>query len=96
MGISFHPEAAQEYEQAIDYYEGCQLGLGKQLVQEIDAAIQHIVDYPHAWSVIKGNLRRILVRRFPFGLLYVFENNEIQIIAVMHLNRSPNYWEKRL
>jgi plasmid stabilization system protein ParE len=95
MLISFHPEAIREYELAIDYYESCQLGLGKQLVQEVDASIKLILAFPKAWTELQTNIRRILVRRFPFGLLYIAKDNEIQVLAVMHLNRKPDYWKNR-
>ena len=95
MKVSYHPEAADEYEEAIAYYEDCQTGLGKQLSQEIDAAIKLILVFPTAWTMLEGEIRRILVRRFPFGLLYISRNDEIYILAVMNLNRNPNYWKNR-
>ncbi len=95
MKVSYHPKAADEYDEAIDYYEDCQTGLGKQLTQEIDASIKLILTFPTAWTLLEGEIRRILIRRFPFGLLYISRNDEIYILAVMHLNRNPNYWKER-
>ena len=96
MKISYHPKAADEYDEAIDYYEDCQTGLGKQLTQEIDASIKLVLAFPTAWTLLEGEIRRILIRRFPFGLLYILRNDEIYILAVMNLNRNPNYWKKRV
>ena len=95
MRVSLHPEAVEELEQAVIYYEDCQSGLGKQLSQEIDASIKLILAFPHAWSVLEDGTRRILVRRFPYGLLYCLRDNEVYILAAMNLNRSPDYWKKR-
>ena len=95
MKVSFHPEAVEELEQAVIYYEDCQSGLGKQLSQEVDASIQLILAFPHAWTTLEDNIRRTLVRRFPYGLLYYLQENEVYILAVMNLNRSPDYWKKR-
>jgi plasmid stabilization system protein ParE len=95
MNVSYHPKAADEYDEAIAYYEDCQAGLGKQLTQEIDASIKLIQAFPIAWTTLEGEIRRILVRRFPFGLLYILRNDEIYILAVMNLNRNPNYWKER-
>ena len=95
MKVSYHPKAADEYKEAIDYYEDCQAGLGKQLRQEIDASIKLILAFPTAWTLLEGEIRRILIRRFPFGLLYILRNDEIYILAVMNLNRNPNYWKER-
>lgn len=95
MNVSFHPEAAAEFDEAFDYYEDCQLGLGQQLAQEVEAAIQLVQDYPLAWAMVDGSVRRMLIRRFPFGLLYSVNQDEIFILAVMRLNREPNYWKNR-
>jgi hypothetical protein len=48
MNVSFHPDAVVELEEAFDYYEDCQIGLGKQLAQEVETAIQLVQDYPLA------------------------------------------------
>lgn len=95
MNVNFHPDAAAELEEAFDYYEDCQIGLGKQLIQEVETATQLVQDYPLAWAIVGGSVRRMLIRRFPFGLLYSVNQNEIFILAVMHLNREPNYWKNR-
>lgn len=96
MKVSFHPQAANEFEDAVIYYEDCQIGLGKQLAQEIDAAIQLVLAYPLAWALVDHQVRRMLVRRFPFGLLYTVMNDNVYILAVMNLNKAPNYWKTRL
>ena len=95
MKVSYHPKAADEYDEAIDYYEDCQTGLGKQLTQEIDASIKLILAFPIAWTLLEGEVRRILIRRFPYGLLYISRDDEIYILAVMNLNCNPNYWKTR-
>jgi hypothetical protein len=55
-----------------------------------------ILAFPAAWTTLQGEIKRILVRRFPFGLLYILRDDEIYILAVMNLNRNPNYWKKRV
>jgi plasmid stabilization system protein ParE len=96
MKLHFHPEAALELEEAVFYYEECQAGLGKQLSHEIKSATHLILAHPQAWTIIENNIRRTLVRRFPYGLLYSFTKDEIYILAVMHLKREPNYWQTRI
>lgn len=95
MTFSFHPEAEVEFNKAIDYYEGIEPGLGLDFVIEVHLAIQRSVAFPKAWPVIDGEIRRALVRRFPFGILYSVDNDGIYIVAVMHLHRMPEYWKHR-
>ena len=95
MTFSFHPEAESEFHEDIDYYEGCELGLGYDFSIEVLATIQNIVNYPTAWPVIEEDVRRCLVNRFPYGVVYSLEQDEIFILAVMHLRRHPDYWKNR-
>lgn len=95
MKISFHPEAEKEFELAIDYYEDCEPGLGQDFSIEVLNCIQAIVDFPLGWPVIEEDIRRCLINRFPFGIVFIVEENEIFILSVMHLRRNPNTWKKR-
>lgn len=95
MKYSFHPEAEEEFLQAIDYYEDCKKGLGYEFSVEVYLAIQRAVTFPFAWQVITGDIRRVLVHKFPYGVLYSVEAKKIFIIAIMHLHREPFYWKKR-
>jgi plasmid stabilization system protein ParE len=95
MTFSFHPEASEEFQGAVAYYEERQTGLGLDLALEVRAAIERIAAFPHAWPVVEGEIRRCLVNRFPYAILYWIEQREIWILAVMHLNRDPDYWKHR-
>lgn len=57
--------------------------------------IQRITHFPLAGFEFSNNTRRSLTKRFPFGVIYQFseEKNEIIILAIMQLNRNPNYWK---
>jgi len=92
---SFHPEAAAEFVQAIEYYEECEASLGYDFAIEVYAAIERTMAYPKAWPIIEEDIRRSLTRRFPFGILYAEEGEELFIVAVMHLHRDPGYWKHR-
>ena len=95
MSFSFHPEAEEEFNLAIDYYEEAEPGLGYDFAQEVYSTIQRAVDFPKAWIVLKGEIRRCLVKRFPYGVLYSEKQNGIFIVAVMNLHRKPGYWKAR-
>ncbi|NOX36710.1 MAG: type II toxin-antitoxin system RelE/ParE family toxin [Calditrichaeota bacterium] len=96
MKISFHPDAREEFFEAIDYYEECQQGLGLEFAKEIYSTIQRIVHFPEAWAKMSKNTRRCLVNRFPYGVIYQIGKDEINIIAIMQLNRKPGYWKRRI
>lgn len=95
MKIRFHPDAVVELNEAIGYYEEIETGLGLDLAIEVHSAMERIVLYPDAWPVIDNDIRRSLVRRFPYGVLYSKESDCIYILAIMHLHREPEYWKNR-
>ena len=95
MTFSFHTEAQAEFYEAINYHETCEQGLEEDFSMEVFLAIQHVVNYPSAWPVLEDDVRRCLVNRFPFGILYSIEQGEVFILAVMHLHRDPDYWKHR-
>lgn len=96
MNYSFHPDAEEEFNYAIDYYEEIESGLGYDFAIEVHSAIQRATAYPKAWAVLDGEIRRSLVRRFPYGVLYSKLQEDLFIIAVMSLHRDPDYWKKRV
>lgn len=96
MSFRFHPEAATELSEAVQYYEDVDQGLGQDFAGEALSAIQRAVTHPRAWTVLDDEVRRSLIRRFPYGILYAEENQGILIVAVMYLRRAPDYWKERL
>jgi hypothetical protein len=96
MKFYFHPDAKEEFDKAVDYYEQSQSGLGLEFTEEVYAAIARIIQYPDAWLKLSKNSRRCLVSRFPFGVIYQIKSHALRIIALAHLNRRPSYWKERL
>lgn len=94
--IVLHPAAEAEMRVAAGYYQDCQPGLGGRFLDEVSLAGGRIAHNPAAWPVITGQIRRCLLNRFPFGLLFRIEAKRIYVLAVMHLRREPNYWRNRV
>ncbi|MFA5233761.1 MAG: type II toxin-antitoxin system RelE/ParE family toxin [Sulfurimonas sp.] len=95
MTYSFHPDAELELNASVDYYQECKDGLGGEFAYEVQKTIQRILEYPTAWQKLNMDIRRCLTNRFPFGIIYFQRDNKIIILAVMQLNRKPNYWKSR-
>jgi len=95
MTYLFHPEAEVELNHTISYYEQCQPHLGIEFADEVFQTIHRILDFPKAWQVMDTNIRRCLTKRFPFGVIYYQKDEQIIILAVMQLNRKPDYWIDR-
>jgi toxin ParE1/3/4 len=96
MRYEFHPEALDEYESAARYYLDCQAGLELRFMASVEAAFRRVSDNPTRWRVFEGDVRRCLVRVFPYAVLYSVESDYVLILAVMHLSREPGYWRHRI
>jgi plasmid stabilization system protein ParE len=94
--IVFLPPAQEEMIAASRYYQAQTTGLGAEFLDEVERTIAAIASHPKAAPKIKQDVRRRLLKRFPFGILYVATIDEIVILAVMHLRRRPGYWQDRL
>lgn len=95
MRFSFHPQADEEFQEAVRYYENCQPGLGIEFAKEVYSTIARIFEFPDAWMVMSKNTRRCLVNRFPYGVIFQIKSRMLRIIAVANLHRRPDYWKNR-
>ena len=89
MTVEFTASARGEWIEAVHYYNEQRAGLGYEFVLEVDRAVERITEFPEAWTKVGPRTRRILLDRFPYGLLYWLEADRIVITAVMNLRRKP-------
>ena len=95
MIVIFSKLAQLELTDAVYYYELEYEGLGQRFKDEVRKAALRISQYPRAWSVERGEIRKCLLHKFPYKLLYSIEADHIFIIAVAHQHRKPDYWVDR-
>jgi hypothetical protein len=96
MKLGFHREASEEYAEAALFYEARRPGLGAEFIAEVELAQQRILAGPKHWPKIEPEIRRCLVNRFPYSLLYAMDRDGITIVALMHQSRHPGYWHSRV
>jgi hypothetical protein len=94
--IIFHPDAENEVDNSIGFYEERQPGLGLDFQREVIDGISKIHDAPTCWPKHKYGTRKFLLPRFPFYIYYIDLPDYIWIVAVAHCSRNPNYWKDRL
>ena len=95
MKIIFSKYAKLELEDATHFYELKYEMLGQRFKEEVRQAVIRISQYPKAWTIERGEIRKCLLHKFPYKLLYSVENDHIFIIAVAHQHRKPSYWIDR-
>ncbi|MBN1362236.1 MAG: type II toxin-antitoxin system RelE/ParE family toxin [Sedimentisphaerales bacterium] len=94
--MRFLQVAKRELDDAVEYYHRERPGLGHELLWEVFFAIDRIKQFPQAWQIFYEDARRRLIRRFPYGIVYICASDLILILAVAHLHREPDYWIDRL
>ena len=96
MKVRFLTPAEIEMFEASVYYEMQAYDLGANFLDIIEEAVADIAEYPDTWPVIDYGIRRRIVRRFPYSILYRIHTDEIIIVAIMHQKQKPGYWIDRL
>ena len=96
MKIRFLTPAQWEVNDAVHWYNDQKIGLGIEFLDELDMAIRRIAAFPESYQEIEQGLRRCLLPRFPYGLIYGIDKKTIVIVAIAHLHREPRYWAERL
>jgi plasmid stabilization system protein ParE len=96
MQVTYHPDAEAELREAATYYESQNPGTADRLLREFDALVVQIAAAPERWPIVEGDLRRRVMKRFPYGVYYRVSGDGIRILVVKHHKRHPDYWRYRL
>jgi len=94
--LIIRPEAEFDLAEAYKWYEARVPGLGSDFLLNTDAALSSIQRTPETYPIVFKNIRRSLIRRFPYGVFYVVEQDMIVVLAVLHARRDPQTWKDRV
>jgi mRNA-degrading endonuclease RelE of RelBE toxin-antitoxin system len=92
MNILISEFAQKELNDGIFYYELQLQGLGLQFKSEVRESINRIKKTPNVWPQEKGEVRKYLLHKFPYKILYSVQEQNIIILAIGHQHRKPGYW----
>ena len=97
MTYHFHPAAEAEHLEAVAYYESRRFGLGAIYLSEFESVLRRICEGPRRYPVaLQPNIRRAGMRKFPFAVMFKEVSGQVQVLAVAHNRRQPQYWLYRL
>lgn len=94
LAVGFHPAALEESAAAELWYREHSDTAAAAFVAELDRAVEQIGSAPERWPRHARGTRRFLLRRFPFAVIYRV-GTEVEVIAVAHGRRRPQYWKSR-
>jgi toxin ParE1/3/4 len=89
-----HPRVANQGEAACDWYETQRDGLSEEFIDELEAAIQKAQDHPLLYQKVHSELRRVLLRRFPYAVFFVATDTRVSVLAVLRQSENPAKWRR--
>ena len=97
LPVIFKPEAHQEFEEAVAWYESQRAGLGEEFKLEVKATLKRALLNPELFQLVRGRARRIRLRRFKkYGIYFATKDGAFAVLAVFHGARNPLELHRRL
>lgn len=96
LPVALLPEAAEEWDDATDFYENRSAGLGEEFRSAVLAIFDAIAENPRKFPRTVRHYRRAVLRRFPYVVFFTVEQDGILVVAVLHGRRDPAVIKERL
>ncbi|MBZ0160073.1 MAG: type II toxin-antitoxin system RelE/ParE family toxin [bacterium] len=93
--FSIHETAEAEINEAADFYDLEDPGLGSVFIDEVERGVESISQFPEAAQFVRRRVRKKPLVRFPYSLVYSVRPDEVRLLAVAHQKRRPFYWRGR-
>jgi plasmid stabilization system protein ParE len=94
--IRFRPAAARELAAEIRYYDKQHEGRGQRFAAAVDRVVLRLADFPLAFPLLyEPDIRSAKVARFPYRVVYVVVGGDVDVLAIAHAKRRPEYWRRR-
>lgn len=96
MKVEYHPAIEAEVRAVQTYYEDRSPGLGRQFLDDFERQVLALAAQPERWMVIEADIRRCLMRRFPYVIYFrCLDPERIRITVIKHQRRHPQYGRER-
>lgn len=93
--IVFREESLLELQDAYDWYESKQLGLGDDFISTLNHYIKLIETNPKSYQVFYKNKRVVFLKKFPYQVIYSIHQKDVVILSVFHSKRNPKIWKRK-
>ncbi len=93
--ILISSDAEADIEEAVEWYQEIGSGLDSEFIRTVDACLRSIQRTPTLYPIVYKNVRRALLRKFPYGVFYFVFDDTVVILACFHTSRNPKDWQSR-
>jgi toxin ParE1/3/4 len=94
--VTFTLAARADIIAAQDWYEAQSSGLGSRFRVELARIVERIAGNPLQFPLVFRDVRRVLLRRFPYALFFILDEDAVTVIACFHASRDPRQWQRRV
>ena len=94
--VRYKRAAAAEVEEAIARYAQPEVNQASEFVRDLERTESHLRARPVLYQQVEGEIRRAVLRRFPYSVFYVVEQEEVIVLACMHHHQKPRTREELL
>jgi toxin ParE1/3/4 len=95
LAYRIRPEAEADLNEAYRWYEHQREGLGADFLLCFEETLQKVRRNAEVYPHVRKPVRRAAIRRFPYGLFYVVEEEMVIVVGVFHASRDPKRWQSR-
>jgi toxin ParE1/3/4 len=96
LQVRIQPLAEQDIREAYRWYDGRRENLGSEFLEALNVCLDRVAQHPKACQLVHKQVRRALLRRFPFCVYYLIAEAEVIVIAVLHGRRDAVQWRSRI
>lgn len=93
--LVFRPDVRDDISDAYNWYEGQKPGLGDEFINCVDETLNRICTMPESYAIVYRDVRRAVIRRFPYAVYYRVISSRVVVTAVFHARRDPKSWRSR-
>jgi plasmid stabilization system protein ParE len=96
MRVELTPAAKAELAEARDWYDDQHPYLGERFMSEFRALAVRLSEHPRLFPTVRGEARRAVFHRFPYGLFFRIQGDVVEVFACFHARRHPRRWQRRM
>ncbi len=93
--LVFRLEVRDELDRGYNWYESQDIGLGGDFIDSVEETLNRICQMPESYPIVYRDIRRALLRRFPFAVYYRIISSRVIVTAIFHGRRDPKVWQGR-
>jgi toxin ParE1/3/4 len=87
--VVLQSEAVADIQNAFEWYEGQLAGLGYELIEEVEEALERLSRHPQHYSASNQKYRKLRIKRFPYLVIFEIEDVQVIVIAVRRISQEP-------